>query len=170
MTLTGAAYRLPEPVFDDVNTDVIIAGAYLRLPEDELADHAFEGAIPGFREELGEASILVAGSNFGCGSSREQAPKALLGCGVRVVLAESFGGIFFRNALNLGLAPLRVLDADRLRGMTTGTTLTVDLESGSVEVQGGRPLRAAALGPELMQIVRAGGILSLLSHDPHALG
>lgn len=89
---------------DNINTDKILAGRYLTLTEDdELAAHCFEGHIKNWNESVRKGDFLVAGENFGCGSSREHAPAALRGSGIAAIIAESFGRIFYRNAIALGL-------------------------------------------------------------------
>ncbi|HID18810.1 TPA: 3-isopropylmalate dehydratase, partial [Candidatus Bathyarchaeota archaeon] len=108
---------------DNVDTDAIIPGKYLVLTRpEELAAHALEGLNPEFPSKIGEFTVLVAGRNFGCGSSREHAPLALKHAGVKCVLAESFARIFFRNAVNLGLPVLecqgvssRIIEGDSLK-------------------------------------------------------
>ncbi|MBD3262457.1 MAG: 3-isopropylmalate dehydratase small subunit [Candidatus Altiarchaeales archaeon] len=88
---------------DNVDTDQIIPAEYLVTADPrELGEHAFEKVRPDFTEKVGEGDVIVAGENFGCGSSREHAPLALLGCGVSCVIAESFARIFYRNSINLG--------------------------------------------------------------------
>lgn len=94
---------------DDINTDKILAGRYLILTgDDELAAHCFEGHIKDWSEKVGKGDILVAGENFGCGSSREHAPVALKGSGIAAVIAESFGRIFYRNAIAVGLPVIQI--------------------------------------------------------------
>lgn len=166
MTVEGCILRLPEELHAEVNTDVIIAGRYLRLPEEELAQHAFEGVIPNFQTLAKQRSILVAGRNMGAGSSREQAPKALLGAGIRLVLAESFGSIFFRNAINLGLPVLHVPNAVGL--FTMDDEVVANLETGALHRRGVQ-VATVALPNHIMKILRAGGILPLLRNDPGAL-
>ncbi|MEE9139951.1 MAG: 3-isopropylmalate dehydratase [Alphaproteobacteria bacterium] len=169
MKVTGRIFKLPPDHRDDVNTDVIIAGRHLRVPEDELARHAFENVMPDFHEQIEGHSILVAGRNMGCGSSREQAPKALLGCGIRLVIAESFGNIFYRNAVNLGLGVLVLPDPSALDRLEGGREATVDLASGVVEIDGGPTLEAQPVAEHVMRILSAGGLLPLLKKDPDAL-
>ncbi|GAA2682549.1 MULTISPECIES: 3-isopropylmalate dehydratase [Actinosynnema] len=167
MIVRGRVFALPEELRDDLNTDAILPAAFLRLPEEELGDHAFHNVLPGFRERLAGRTVLVGGSNLGCGSSREQAPKALLGCGVRLIVAESFGNIFFRNALNLGLGLLKVACSSAFAELHDAE-LSADLATGTVTAPGA-DLRGTPLTPHLMRIVRAGGILPLLCQDPTAL-
>ncbi len=98
---------------DDVDTDAIIPGRFLIINDPkELAKHAFEGVRPDFRPSPGD--VVVAGENFGCGSSREHAPLALKGAGIKCVIAKSFARIFFRNSINIGLPMLECKDADRI--------------------------------------------------------
>ena len=111
---------------DDVDTDVIIPGKYLRTKDARLwAEHAMEGLDPQFASQVEKGDVIVAGRNFGCGSSREQAPRALLGAGVAVVVARSFARIFYRNAINVGLA---LIEADV--SCQRGDTVEVDLAAG----------------------------------------
>jgi 3-isopropylmalate/(R)-2-methylmalate dehydratase small subunit len=110
--LAGRAWKFE----DDVDTDAIIPGRYLVIndPED-LAKHVFEGVRPEFATEVAEGDIVVAGRNFGCGSSREHAPLGLKGAGVEAVVATSFARIFFRNAINIGLPLFVSAEADKIR-------------------------------------------------------
>ncbi|MHC1576174.1 MAG: 3-isopropylmalate dehydratase small subunit, partial [Methanosarcinaceae archaeon] len=113
---------------DDVDTDVIIPGKYLRTTDMQVfADHAMEGIDPGFSTKVQKGDIIVAGNNFGCGSSREQAPLALKHAGVACVVAKTFARIFFRNAINVGL-PLMEVDVT----CNEGDMIEVDLASGRV--------------------------------------
>lgn len=113
---------------DNVDTDQIIPAEYLITPDmKELAMHAFEKARPEFAKQVGRGDIIVAGSNFGSGSSREHAPRALLGAGISCVVAKSFARIFFRNSINIGLplieTDLSVKEGDRLR---------IDFDKGTI--------------------------------------
>lgn len=167
--LAGRVAPLPPELWHDVNTDAILPGAFMRVPEEELAEHAFAGLLPEFRAWLGDCAVLAAGRNFGCGSSREQAPKALIGCGIRLVCAESFASIFFRNALNLGLAVLPI-PAPVDEPFTRGERVTADLERGTIVREDGTVLQGRALGAHLLQIVDAGGILPLIRNRQVAGG
>jgi 3-isopropylmalate/(R)-2-methylmalate dehydratase small subunit len=169
VSLRGSVFRLPEHLWDDVNTDSMLPARHLRAPEEELGDHAFAGELPGFRERLNGAGVLVGGSNMGCGSSREQAPKALIGAGVRLVIAQSFGSIFFRNSFNLGLALMRVEATEALDVLHTGETVEADLASGLLTLGTGTVVQGQPLGSYLQRIVSAGGILKLLAERPDAL-
>jgi len=109
---------------DDVNTDYIISGKYKfkTLDMKELASHLFEDLVPGFTEKVQKGDLVVAGRNFGCGSSREQAPLVIKEAGISCVVAKSFARIFYRNAINVGLPVVQWL----LKDLTTGETLTFE--------------------------------------------
>ncbi|WP_292517162.1 3-isopropylmalate dehydratase small subunit [Methanoculleus sp.] len=142
---------------NDIDTDAIIPGRFLTIYDPaELAKHAFEGTRDAFAKEAGEGDIVVAGTNFGCGSSREHAPLALLGAGVKVVVAKSFARIFYRNAVNTGLLPLVCPEAETIRD---GETVSVDIAAGFIEVDG-RRLAVEPIPGFLKEIVDAGGLVA----------
>ncbi len=150
--LTGQVWRFG----DDVDTDAIIPGRFLTLYDPrELAKHAFEGTRDDFAGGAKEGDFIVAGRNFGCGSSREHAPLALKGAGIRVIVAESFARIFYRNAVNSGMLPLVCTAAREIRD---GQTADLDLEGRILTVDGKRydlePVPAF-----LREIVDAGGLV-----------
>ncbi len=123
--IQGRAWKFP----DNIDTDVIIPGRYLRTFNlDELASHIMEGIRPDFPTKVKKGDIILAGNNFGCGSSREQAPRALKHAGISAIIAKSFARIFYRNSINIGL-PVIVADikADE------GDILKIDLEKGIIE-------------------------------------
>ena len=128
MKLNGKGHRLPQN--DDINTDYIISGRYKFKIQDpvELAKHLMEDLDPTFYSKLQKGDFIVAGNNFGCGSSREQAPMAVKYAGIAAVLAKSFARIFYRNCFNLGL-PAIECDTD---GISEGDELEVDLDSGVI--------------------------------------
>lgn len=141
---------------DDVDTDQIVPGRYLTIYDpSELAKHAFEGVRPEFSAEVQEGDVIVAGRNFGCGSSREHAPLALLGAGIRVVVAGSFARIFFRNAVNTGLLPLVSPDTDTI---PDGSAVVVDPHGGYIEVDRKRYV-LEPVPAFLQKIVDAGGLV-----------
>jgi len=114
---------------DSIDTDVIIPGRYLRVSTlDELASHIMEPEDPTFAEKVNKGDVIVAGWNFGCGSSREQAPVALKHAGVSAVVAKSFARIFFRNAINVGL-PVIMADVEAQKG----DLLCIDLKKGLIK-------------------------------------
>ncbi|KYH40612.1 MAG: 3-isopropylmalate dehydratase [Candidatus Bathyarchaeota archaeon B63] len=158
MKVTGRAV-----VFgDDVNTDVIIPSRYLTsLDPRELARHAMEGLDPGFAEKARGGVILIAGRNFGCGSSREQAPIALKYAGVRCIVAEFFARIFYRNAINIGLPVLE--SPGIIREVEEGDLLTVDLEEGMiVNETKNRVVKALRLPRFILEILKDGGLIDHL--------
>lgn len=146
---------------DDVDTDAIIPGRFLTINDPyELSEHSFEGVRPEFAHEVQEGDVVVAGRNFGCGSSREHAPLALLGAGVRIVIARSFARIFYRNAINTGLLPLVCGDADEFED---GSEIEVDTTSGIVQ-SAGKEYYLESVPPFLQEIVRAGGLVEYAKH------
>lgn len=139
---------------DDIDTDVIIPGKYLRTTDMQvLADHAMEGIDPDFSKKVKPGDIVVGGNNFGCGSSREQATLALKYAGVACVVAKSFGRIFFRNAINVGL-PLMEADVE----CKEGDQMEVDLENGKVTVNG-KQYPGNKLPDFLLEMLSAGGLV-----------
>jgi 3-isopropylmalate/(R)-2-methylmalate dehydratase small subunit len=141
---------------DNIDTDAIIPGRFLTIfDEKELAKHAFEGIRDDFSRQAQDGDVIVAGRNFGCGSSREHAPLALKGAGVRVILAKSFARIFFRNAINVGLLPLVSPDTDQMRD---GSPIVVREREGKIVVDGRE--YAVEPVPEFMyRIVEAAGLV-----------
>jgi 3-isopropylmalate/(R)-2-methylmalate dehydratase small subunit len=154
MRLKGRAYCFG----DDVNTDYIISGKYKfkTLDMKELASHVMEDLDPDFAKKVQPGDFVVAGRNFGCGSSREQAPLALLNAGVRAVLATSFARIFYRNAINTGLP---VVECDTA-GISAGDELLVDLDGGVLRNLTRRTETPIKPLPEFMLKVLADGGLA----------
>ena len=147
---------------NNIDTDVILPGKYLILVDPyELAKHALEGLDPAFPEKAKMGVILVGGRNFGCGSSREQAPIALKYAGVKCVLAESFARIFYRNAINIGLPVIEC------KGISTSVEtvdeLTVDVEAGRIEnISSGESFQVDKLPPFITEILADGGLIENL--------
>ncbi len=143
----------------DVDTDVIIPARYLNTNDPaELAGHAMEDIDAGFVERVQPGDIIVAGENFGCGSSREHAPVAIKHSGVSVVVAASFARIFYRNAINTGL-PI-VVCPDAAGDAETGDAMRVDLSAGTVEnVTKGKAYAAEAFPPFMQELIDRGGLL-----------
>jgi 3-isopropylmalate/(R)-2-methylmalate dehydratase small subunit len=147
---------------NNVDTDVILPGKYLALTDPaELRNHAMEGVSPGFSSKLADGAVIVAGENFGQGSSREHAAIALKAAGVRCVVAESFARIFYRNAVNIGLPALEC------RGILTqvadGDQLSVDLERGQIKNLRTRATATTEpIPPGLLQVLNDGGIIEHL--------
>jgi len=141
---------------DDIDTDAIIPGRFLTIYDPkELASHAFEGTRSEFAAEAKDGDVIVAGRNFGCGSSREHAPLALKGAGIEFVVAKSFARIFYRNAINTGVLPLVCPDTDKI---SDGAEVFVNLKEAYIEVDKKQyPLEPI---PEfMMRIVEAGGLV-----------
>jgi 3-isopropylmalate/(R)-2-methylmalate dehydratase small subunit len=147
---------------DNVDTDVILPGKYLILIEPkELAKHAMEGLDPAFPQKAKKGTIVVGGKNFGCGSSREQAPLALKYAGVQCVLAESFARIFFRNAINIGLPVIECKGISA--AVDYGDALTVDFETGTIKNLSKRKnFQVAKLPPFMLEILSDGGLIENL--------
>ncbi|MCU0234700.1 MAG: 3-isopropylmalate dehydratase small subunit [Thermoanaerobaculales bacterium] len=146
---------------NDIDTDRIIAGKYTKtLDLQSLADHVLEDLDPEFRSRLVKGDVLVAGDNFGCGSSREQAPVALKVAGVSAVVARYFARIFFRNAINIGLPVLEVPDLEA----ASGDEIEIDLEAGTVRnLTRGTAHRAAPMPPVMIEILGEGGLVAYLA-------
>jgi 3-isopropylmalate dehydratase small subunit len=118
--------------------------------------------IPDFAKQVSPGDIIVAGSNFGCGSSREQAPLALKDAGVVLVVASSFARIFRRNAINIGLA---VLQADLNGLVTDGAIITADVKTGSIRLPDGKMVAAQVPGENITEILAAGGLINKVRHQ-----
>ena len=146
---------------DVINTDDIIAAKYLVSTDDqELGKHCLESIRPDFVAGVQQGDIIVAGKNFGCGSSREHAPLAIKGCGIQAVIARSFAAIFFRNAINIGLPFLESEAADKIQD---GDTLEIDLSSGIIKNLTRNQAYNTAPFPEfLQQIVGQGGLMNYI--------
>jgi 3-isopropylmalate/(R)-2-methylmalate dehydratase small subunit len=143
---------------DDVNTDEIIPARYLNTSDPaELAKHCMEDGDKGaFVREHAAGDVIVAGKNFGCGSSREHAPIAIKEAGVSAVIAESFARIFFRNCINIGLP---ILESPEAAGaIAAGDEVAFDLSKGEI-TSGGKTYTAEPYPEELREIVAAGGLL-----------
>ena len=142
---------------DNVDTDQIIPAEFLTTMDSaELARSVFSKARPGMSEKLMEGDVIVAGRNFGCGSSREHAPRALLGAGVSCVIAESFARIFFRNAINIGLPVIEAaIEA------VEGETVSVDLEVGAITNEStGKRYEFKSYPQFVMMLVEKGGLMA----------
>ena len=154
--IEGAAWRFG----DNVDTDVIIPGKYLILPADEAAEHVMAGIRPGFAQEVSAGDVIVGGKNFGTGSSRESAPLAIKAAGIDAIVAKSFARIFFRNCINVGLAPVECARADEI---DEGMRVRVDIDNGQVDVlDTGETFNAVPLPKEIGAILDAGGLVPML--------
>ncbi|HID28201.1 MAG TPA: 3-isopropylmalate dehydratase small subunit [Methanosarcinales archaeon] len=147
--ITGKVWKFG----DNVDTDQIIPAEYLVTGDPkELAKHAFEKVRPEFAKEVNIGDIIVAGDNFGSGSSREHAPRALIGAGISCVIAKSFARIFYRNSINIGL-PLIECDVDA----NDGDTLSVDFENGKIKnIANGLEYSFNSLPPFLLNLLEKG--------------
>ena len=154
--LSGRVHR----VGDNIDTDRIIPGKYTKtLDMSALAAHVLEDVDPEFPRRIKPGDLLVAGANFGVGSSREQAPLALQAAGLQAVIATSFARIFFRNAINIGLPAIAIGDHE----IAAGSVVTVNLEAGSViDVDSGRIYQAAQMPAVMIDILQAGGLVPYL--------
>jgi 3-isopropylmalate/(R)-2-methylmalate dehydratase small subunit len=142
---------------DDVDTDVLYPGRFLNvLDPAEMPRYLFEGLDPALREQLGGDTVLVAGANFGTGSSRENVPTAMRAAGIRCVVAGSFARIFMRNCLNLGLPA--VASAEAAAAARPGSAVRVDPAAGTVEVDGGM-FEVPPLPPFMLELLEAGGLV-----------
>jgi 3-isopropylmalate/(R)-2-methylmalate dehydratase small subunit len=147
-------------VGDDINTDYIVPGRYLDLYEpEELASHAFEGLGADYPERLKGHKIVLAGMNFGLGSAREQAPNALKGAGVEVIVAKSFARIFYRNTLNVGIAAIECPEA--VEDIEHGAEIEIDIEHGTI-VSEGRTFRFQGFSDLVNELLDSGGMVPYL--------
>ncbi len=149
---------------DNIDTDLIIAARYLNTSEpSELAKHVMEDADPEFVSKMQEGDIIVAGENFGCGSSREHAPIALKSAGVAAIIAPTFARIFYRNAFNMGLPIFELKEADEIQ---EGDTVRIDMERGEViNITQAKTYKFTPI-PEFMQeLVDAGGLIAYAKEE-----
>lgn len=161
-TITGRVWKFS----DNIDTDALAPGLYMKSPLQEMAKHCLEAVEPRFASGAKPGDIVVAGRNFGMGSSREQAVMALRELGIGAVLARSFAGIFYRNALNLGLLALVCAEADSIR---PDATLAIDAAAARVrDLENGRTYACEPLPAHLLQMVAAGGLLPHLEKKLHA--
>jgi len=157
MIIKGKVHKLG----DDINTDDIIAAKYLVSTDaQELGKHCLESIRPDFVSKVSAGDIVVAGKNFGCGSSREHAPLAIKGCGIQAVVAKSFAGIFFRNAINIGLPFLELAEVGDIQ---EGDSLEIDLSGGIIQNLTQNKTYSAQAFPEFLQeIIAAGGLINYI--------
>ncbi|RUM87426.1 MAG: 3-isopropylmalate dehydratase small subunit [Thermovibrio sp.] len=153
--LKGRAFKFG----DDVNTDEIIPARYLNTSDPkELAKHVMEDADPEFPKKVREGDIIVAGKNFGCGSSREHAPIAIKAAGVSAVIAKSFARIFYRNAINIGLPIFESPEA--VEGIEEGDIVEINPETGVIRnLTKGTEFKATPIPKDIRKIMEAGGLM-----------
>lgn len=143
----------------DIDTDVLAPGHAMKHGIERIAQHCLEAVRPEFAGEVRPGDVIVAGPNFGIGSSREQAAEVLVSLGVAAVIAPSYGGLYFRNAFNLGLLLLTCAEAELLQ---EGARIELDVKAPSITAPDGRVLACEAVPGFLMDMVQAGGLLKLL--------
>ena len=142
---------------DNIDTDLIIAARYLNTSDPkELAKHVMEDADPDFVKKVQVGDIIVAGENFGCGSSREHAPIALKAAGVSAVVAKSFARIFYRNAFNMGLPIFELAETDEIK---EGDTISISMESGEIN-NGAKTYRFIPIPPFMQELLDCGGLMN----------
>jgi 3-isopropylmalate dehydratase small subunit len=145
---------------DDIDTDLIVPGRYLMYDVPEIATHVMEGIRPRFADLVKQGDVIVAGKNFGSGSSREVAARALKEAGIVAVVAESFSRIFFRNSINVGLVPVECAEASIIE---EGQTVRIDIDLGEVMIiDTGKTLTSRSLPSEVAAIMEAGGLVGFL--------
>ena len=148
---------------DDIDTDIIVPGRYLIYTDEErLAEHCMEGLDVDFDKKCKKGDFIVAGRNFGCGSSREHAPIALKGVGVSAVIAESFARIFYRNATNVGVPLLEAPGITEL--VENQEKIEVDMEKGLIINQNGESNKYKKLPPFMLEILEQGGLIEYLKN------
>jgi 3-isopropylmalate/(R)-2-methylmalate dehydratase small subunit len=161
MKISGKVWKFG----NDINTDEIIPARYLNVSDpDELAKHCMEDADPEFVNKISEGDIIVAGSNFGCGSSREHAPIAIKAAKISCVLAVSFARIFFRNSLNMGLPILEAPDA--AEEINEGDTIEIDFDSGEIiNKTSGKVYKAKPFPPFMQELIAKGGLMNRVKSE-----
>jgi len=144
---------------DNIDTDIIIPARYLAYTDPKvLGQHCMEPLAPDFAKSVRRGDIIVAGSNFGCGSSREHAPIAILSLGIPVVIAKSFARIFYRNAFNQALG---LLEADIYDAVSVGETIEVDLATGLIKTARGE-VQALPIPSFMLELISEGGLINHL--------
>ena len=147
---------------DNVDTDVVIPARYLTATDPlELAKHCMEDLDPDFQKKLDNNSIIVAGKNFGCGSSREHAPLAIKGSGIKAIIASSFARIFYRNAINIGL-PILELEEAKIR-LLSEDEIDIDIQRGTItNLTQNKIYQAQPFPPFIQEIIARGGLMNLV--------
>lgn len=161
METQGKVFKYP----DNVDTDVIIPARYLNTPDaKELALHCMEDIDKNFVNEVSAGDVMVAGWNFGCGSSREHAPLVIKTCGTGCVIAKSFARIFYRNAINIGLPILECVEA--AEEIQAGDEVKVNFDTGEIiDITTGKSYQAQAFPLFIQNIIKAGGLLESLKES-----
>lgn len=161
MNTKGLVFKYP----DNVDTDVIIPARYLNTSDAaELSRHCMEDIDAEFVKKVKPGDVMVAGWNFGCGSSREHAPLVIKTCGTGCVIAKSFARIFYRNAINIGLPILECPEATD--GISAGDEVSVDFDTGIItNITTGKTYKAQPFPPFIQNIIASGGLLASLKKD-----
>lgn len=143
---------------DNVDTDLIIAARYLNTSDPkELAKHVMEDADPDFINKIKEGDIIVAGENFGCGSSREHAPIALKAAGISAVIAKSFARIFYRNSFNMGLPIFELKECDEVK---EGNIVEINMDNGDVKnITTNKTYKFSPIPPFMQELINSGGLI-----------
>jgi 3-isopropylmalate/(R)-2-methylmalate dehydratase small subunit len=150
---------------DDIDTDIILPGRYLIYTDEErLRQHCMEGLDSEFPNKVDNGDFIVAGKNFGCGSSREHAPIAIKGCGIRAVIAESFARIFYRNSTNVGLTLIEAPGISQY--VKEGDKIQIDMDTGVI-IAGENRIEFKKLPPFMMGILEEGGLINYLKKNPN---
>ena len=150
---------------DDIDTDIILPGRYLIYTDEErLSQHCMEGLDSEFPNKVDNGDFIVAGKNFGCGSSREHAPIAIKGCGIRAVIAESFARIFYRNSTNVGLTLIEAPGISQY--VKEGDKIQIDMDTGVI-IAGENRIEFKKLPPFMMGILEEGGLINYLKKNPN---
>ncbi len=150
---------------DNIDTDIIIPAQYLAHTDPAtLGSHCMEPLAPDFSKKVKSGDIIVAGQNFGCGSSREHAPIAILALGIPLVIAKSFARIFYRNAFNKGLA---LLETDIFDMVKDGDVIEADLTSGTIRIRT-EERKAKPIPPFMVQLINSGGLIEYLKRQLEA--
>lgn len=147
---------------DDIDTDLIIAARYLSTSDPkELASHLMEDADPDFLKKMKKGDLIVAGENFGCGSSREHAPIALKAAGIGAVVAKSFARIFYRNAFNMGLPIFELPESDEIK---EGDEIEIDMESGKIK-NADKIYKFTPIPPFMQELIASGGLINFAKKE-----
>jgi len=159
-TLEGKVWRFGQ----DIDTDLIIAARYLNTSDPkELAKHVMEDADPTFVSKMAPGDIIVAGNNFGCGSSREHAPIALKAAGIAAVIAPTFARIFYRNAFNMGLP---IFELEESAEIAEGDVVSIDMDKGTVtDKTTGKTYSFTPIPPFMQELLSAGGLMNYAQEE-----
>jgi len=162
--IKGRAYKFG----DNINTDFINPAQYMELSMEEMTKHAMEGADPNFSKNVRHGDIMVAGKNFGSGSSRETAPMVIKYSGISIIIAEFFARIFYRNAINIGL---KVLICKEVSEIQHGDELEVDPQAGIIKnLITGKNYQTTSLPAHIMELIEDGGLIEHLEKKLKAEG